>query len=99
DPPYTSTVSLRDALPISTQMYDVDKSFAPVALIGRGPLLVVASKDLGVTSVAELRSLAGRRPDDINFCSAGAGSINHLSGELFKQKAGVQMTQIGRAHV
>src|SRR5690606_26263226 len=77
----------------ATQMYDVDKSFAPVALIGRGPLLVVASKDLGVTSVAEPRSLAGRRPDAVNFCSAGAGRSNHLSGELISEKAGGPRTQ------
>jgi len=91
---FATSTFVTNAAAQATQMYDVEKSFAPVALIGRGPLLVVASKDLGVTSVAELRSLAGRRPDDINFCSAGAGSINHLSGELFKQKAGVQMTHV-----
>ncbi|GAB1578284.1 tripartite tricarboxylate transporter substrate binding protein [Bordetella petrii] len=91
---FATSTFVTNAAAQATQMYDVEKSFAPVALIGRGPLLVVTNKDLGVQSVAELRSLAGQRPDDINFCSAGAGSINHLSGELFKQKAGVQMTHV-----
>lgn len=89
----TSTFVTNAAAEISSR-YDVEKSFAPVALIGRGPLLVVANKDLGITSIEALRQLATERPDELNFCSAGAGSINHLSGELFKQKAGVQMTHV-----
>ena len=89
----TSTFVTNAAAEVSST-YDVEKSFAPVALIGRGPLLVVANKDLGVKSIADLRKLATERPDEINFCSAGAGSINHLSGELFKQKANVQMMHV-----
>ncbi|OZI51190.1 Fis family transcriptional regulator [Bordetella genomosp. 4] len=89
----TSTFVTNAAAEVSSN-YDVEKSFAPVALIGRGPLLVVANKDLGAKSIADLRKLATERPDEINFCSAGSGSINHLSGELFKQKANVQMMHV-----
>nr|WP_256981410.1 tripartite tricarboxylate transporter substrate binding protein [Bordetella genomosp. 4] len=89
----TSTFVTNAAAEVSSN-YDVEKSFAPVALIGRGPLLVVANKDLGAKSIADLRKLATERPDEINFCSAGSGSINHLSGELFKQKAKVQMMHV-----
>jgi tripartite-type tricarboxylate transporter receptor subunit TctC len=74
--------------------YDVEKSFAPIALLGRGPLLVVVNRNLGVKSVAELREKAKSEPGKINFCSAGVGSINHLSGELFKQRAQVEMTHV-----
>jgi tripartite-type tricarboxylate transporter receptor subunit TctC len=89
----TSTFVTNAAAEAST-LYDVEKSFQPIALIGRGPLLVVTTKDLGVDSVAQLRELALKKPGAINFCSAGNGSINHLSGELFKQRAGVQMTHV-----
>ncbi|SAI35115.1 putattive exported protein [Bordetella ansorpii] len=89
----TSTFVTNAAAEVTTQ-YDVEKSFAPIALIGRGPLLVVTNKDLGANSVDELRKLAASKPGEINFCSAGAGSINHLSGELFKQKAKVDMTHV-----
>lgn len=74
--------------------YDPIKSFAPVAMIGRGPLLVVTSKQLGVNSVAQLVAAAKARPDGLNFCSAGNGSINHLAGEMFRQKAGLNMTHV-----
>lgn len=89
----TSTFVTNAAAEMTTS-YDVEKSFAPVALIGRGPLLVVASKGLGVGTMEDLRKRAAATPGEINFCSAGAGSINHLSGELYTQKAGVQMTHV-----
>ncbi|MBO1110904.1 tripartite tricarboxylate transporter substrate binding protein [Bordetella petrii] len=91
---FATSTFVTNAAAQASATYDVEKSFAPVALIGRGPLLVVTNKDLGVKSVAELRKRAASQPDEINFCSAGAGSINHLSGELFKQKTQVQMTHV-----
>ncbi|WP_349606814.1 MULTISPECIES: tripartite tricarboxylate transporter substrate binding protein [Cupriavidus] len=74
--------------------YDPVKSFTPVAMIGRGPLLVVTSKQLGVQNVTQLISAAKARPDGLNFCSAGNGSINHLAGEMFRQKASLTMTHV-----
>ena len=74
--------------------YDAAKDFSTVAMIGRGPLLAVASKQLGVKNVAELRTAGKARPDGLNYCSAGNGSINHLSGELFRQKSGLQLTHV-----
>ena len=74
--------------------YDPQKDFAPVAMIGRGPLLVVASQQMGVKTVAQLLTAAKARADGINYCSAGNGSINHLAGEMFRQKTGLSMTHV-----
>ena len=74
--------------------YDVEKSYAPVAMIGRGPLFVVTSKELGVKNITQLRALGQARADGINFCSDGNGSINHLAGELFHQRSGLNMTHV-----
>jgi tripartite-type tricarboxylate transporter receptor subunit TctC len=74
--------------------FDPEKDFAPVAMIGRGPLLVVASKGVGAKNVAQLVAAAKARPDGLNYCSAGNGSINHLSGEMFRQKTGLTMTHV-----
>ena len=74
--------------------YDPIKDFAPVAMIGHGPLLVVTSKQLGAKNVAQLIAAARARPEGLNFCSAGNGSINHLSGEMFRQKTGLNMTHV-----
>ncbi len=74
--------------------FDSQKDFVPIAMIGRGPLLVVASKGLGVKSIAELIAAAKAKPEGLNYCSAGNGSINHLSGEMFRQKTGLNMTHV-----
>jgi len=81
--------SLEEGLP-----FDVDKDFAPVALIGKGPILLVSTKKMGFKSLQEFLAYAKKNPQGINFCSAGNGSINHLSGELFKAKTGISMTHI-----
>ncbi len=74
--------------------YDALEDFAPVAMIGRGPLLVVASRQTGARTLGELIALGKARPDGLNFCSAGEGSINHLAGEMLRQKTGVAMTHV-----
>ncbi|OZI74496.1 tripartite tricarboxylate transporter substrate binding protein [Bordetella genomosp. 12] len=89
----TSTFVTNAAAGISTN-YDVLKSFAPIAMLGRGPLFVVTAKDLNLKSIADLRALAAKPEAELNFCSAGNGSINHLAGELFKQKTQAAMTHV-----
>jgi tripartite-type tricarboxylate transporter receptor subunit TctC len=74
--------------------YVVNTDFAPIALLGRGPLMVVATKELGIKNITQLRALAQSRLSGLDFCSAGIGSINHLAGELFKQKANVNLTHV-----
>ena len=78
----------------ATPSYDVEKDYAPIAMLGRGPLMVVANKELGLKNIADLIALAKKSREGINYCSAGLGSINHLSGELFKQKTQIPMTHI-----
>ncbi len=74
--------------------YDVIKDFAPIAKVGSGPLLLVVNPQTGIQSVPALIDAAKRQPDLLNYVSAGPGSINHLSGELFAQRTGTRMTHI-----
>ena len=74
--------------------YDPIKDFAPVAMIGRGPLLVVGSRQLGALTLAELIAIGKAKSGGLNYCSAGEGSINHLAGELLSQKTGLSMTHV-----
>jgi tripartite-type tricarboxylate transporter receptor subunit TctC len=74
--------------------YDVIRDFTPIAMLGRGPLLLVVNKDLPITTVAQLIDAAKKNPAAFNYVSAGPGSINHLSGELFSQRTGAKMTHI-----
>ena len=74
--------------------YDVQKDFAPIALLGRGPLLVVAARSLEVKTLQQLIALGRQKPGSLNYCSAGNGSINHLAGEMFSQKSAMPMTHV-----
>ena len=85
---FATNSALEEGLP-----FNPEKDFAPVAMIGRGPILIVTSKGSGIKSVEQLIAQT-KKGQTINYCSAGNGSINHLSAELFKQKTGAVMTHI-----
>jgi tripartite-type tricarboxylate transporter receptor subunit TctC len=72
--------------------YDPVKDFAPMALVGRVPFVLIVNKDLPVKSVAELVTYAKDHP--VNYGSGGAGSPHHLYAELFKSLTGIEMTHV-----
>ncbi len=74
--------------------FDPDKDFAPIALFGSTPLVMMVSKDLPANNVKELISLAKQKPGSINFGSAGIGTTPHLTGELFKSMAGINIVHV-----
>ena len=74
--------------------YDAVKDFAPVSLVSGVPNVLVAAPNYPVNSVKDLVDAAKKSPDVVTFASSGSGTSIHLSGELFKQLAGVQMTHV-----
>ena len=78
----------------SKMPYDHVKDFAPVVLVAGVPNVLVVNPALPVNSVADLIKLAKDKPGQINFASSGSGTSIHLSGELFKTMAGVDMTHV-----
>ena len=74
--------------------YDTDKDFAPISLVGKAPMVAVATNSLPVNDIPELIKYAKEKPGQINYASVGAGSASHLTGELFNQAAGVSMVHI-----
>ena len=74
--------------------YDHVKDFVPVVLVAGVPNVLAVYPAFPVNSVAELIALAKSKPGTINFASSGSGTSIHLSGELFKTMAGVDMTHI-----
>ena len=74
--------------------YDVVKDFVPVALICTAPNVMVASPGSKVTSVTEFVAYAKANAGKLNYASGGIGSSSHLSAELFKSLAGIEMTHI-----
>ena len=74
--------------------YDTMKDFAPVGLVAAHSLVLIVRPSFPASSVKELAALAKSKPGEFNFGSWGEGSLAHLSGELFKNSAGVQMTHV-----
>ncbi|HKA44678.1 MAG TPA: tripartite tricarboxylate transporter substrate binding protein [Burkholderiales bacterium] len=74
--------------------YDVRKHFVPVALIADTPYLLVVHPGVPASSLKDFIALGKSQPGRINVGSAGNGSGSHLTGELFKLKAGVDLNHI-----
>lgn len=74
--------------------YDTDKAFAPVALIGVSPNVLVVRAESPYKTVAELVAAAKATPGKLTFASQGNGTSAHLAGELFKNLAKVELTHI-----
>ena len=82
-------VSLYPKLP-----YDPVKSFAPVALIGTNANVLVVGAASPYKTVQELTAAAKAKPGTVSFASAGNGTSQHLSGELYKSIAGLDMVHV-----
>jgi len=74
--------------------YDHVKDFAPIILVAGVPNVLVVNPSLPVHTVRELIDYAKANPGKLNFASSGNGTSIHLSGELFKTMANVQMTHV-----
>jgi len=74
--------------------YDPVKSFAPVSLVGIAPLVMTVNNNLPVKNVKELIDYAKANPGKLSFGSSGVGAAAHLTQELFKQVAGIDMVHV-----
>ena len=74
--------------------YDAVKDFAPIIFVVATPYVLSVHPSLPAKSVKELIALAKVRPGQINYASAGNGSTHHLSGELLKTMAGIDIVHI-----
>jgi tripartite-type tricarboxylate transporter receptor subunit TctC len=74
--------------------YDPQKDLAPLTMGVNFPNVLVVHKGVGVHTLAEFIALAKAKPGVLNYASTGAGSASHLAGELFNQRAGVEIVHI-----
>jgi len=74
--------------------YDPVHDFAPISRLVVVPNLLVVHPSVPAKTVQELIDLAKAKPNTINFGSAGIGATSHLSGELFKSAAGIQIVHV-----
>ena len=74
--------------------FDPVESFAPVAMMAKGPFIVAVRSDLPANTPAQLLALARQQPGKLNYASSGPGSRNQFATELVKASAGVFISHI-----
>ncbi len=74
--------------------FDPTRDFAPIALFAISPIVLMVNPQLPVTNVQELIAYAKKHPGTINFGSAGNGSTPHMSGELLKTMADIDIVHV-----
>lgn len=88
-PSHTVSASLYKSL-----SYDPVKSFAGVSLVFSSPFIIAVSAHSGIHTIADLVARAKANPGKLNYGTSGIGTGPHLSGEVFKAYAGIQVTHI-----
>ncbi len=86
--------SINAALYGKTVPFDIEKSFAPIAIVATVPLVFVVHPDVKAHTLSDLIGLAKAKPGAITYASAGNGSPQHLAGELFQRMADVRMLHV-----
>ena len=79
---------------VRTPQYDPVHEFTPVAMLGKGPLMLVARANLPETNLPQVLAKARQAPEAYTYASTGVGGITHLSAELFFQEAKVKARHI-----
>jgi tripartite-type tricarboxylate transporter receptor subunit TctC len=87
--PLAINVTLYKKLP-----YDPLKDLAPIILVAAAPLVLVVHPSFPAQSVKELMDVVRAKPDGYSYASAGSGSPQHLSAELFKMMTGLKMVHV-----
>ena len=74
--------------------YDARRDFTPIVLIGEVPMVLVVSPSFPAKTTSELIALARAKPGELNYGTAGNGSDNHLTSELFNHLAGIKVAHV-----
>jgi tripartite-type tricarboxylate transporter receptor subunit TctC len=74
--------------------FDPIKDFAPISDCGASPNVIATRADSGINSITEMIALARSKPDLLNYSSGGIGVTPHLGMELFKSRAGINVTHV-----
>jgi tripartite-type tricarboxylate transporter receptor subunit TctC len=90
----TNNLSANPTLYKGKISFDTLKDITPVAMVAGNPHVLVVNPSVPAKSLNEYIALAKAKPGSISFASAGSGTVNHLSGELLKQLAGIDLLHV-----
>jgi len=97
---YYATIGGLVVLPAMQKLpFDLGRELVPIGLICDQPFVIAVAPSLGVNTLPELIALAKKRPGDLTYVGGSRGGMPHLTGELFRTKAGIDLTFIPYANV
>jgi tripartite-type tricarboxylate transporter receptor subunit TctC len=88
----TTGPAATNKLMYKTLSFDPQTDFAPIVLVGKSPVIIVAGPDAPVKSMRELIDYARANPDTLTAGYPGNGTLGHITGVLLQQKAGIKLT-------
>lgn len=96
---YTIAIAPNQTVAVNPVLYpklpfDATRDLTGVTMMGRVPLVLVVAPQVKANSVADVIAMAKAAPDTLTFATAGSGSPQHMSAEIFKSMTGVRMTQV-----
>jgi tripartite-type tricarboxylate transporter receptor subunit TctC len=71
---------------------DLQKAFVPIGMVGEQPIAIAVNKEIPAGTVAELIGLINKTPGGMQFAATNRGGQSHLTGELFRERAKVNIT-------
>ncbi len=86
--------TLTDEIVNPSRSTRLGRDFSPIARLGNVAIVLIVNPKANVHSVAELIALAKSKPGGVSFASVGAGTLPHLAGVLFAQRAGVELLHV-----
>ncbi len=77
-----------------TTVWDLTKSFTPIAVLSFQPIVVVTNPQSGLRSIKDLQASARSKPNQVPYATSGQGSLQHLVGEFFSQQLGIDLLHV-----
>ncbi len=90
----TPGIAVQNKYVYATMPFDFERDFSPIALVAKAPMLVMVNPSLPVHTLAELIAYAKANPGKVRVSSTGVGSQPHVTLEMIKGMAGVDMTHV-----
>jgi len=90
----TPGIAVQNKFVYKTMPYDFEREFDPIVLVAKAPMLLLLNPQIPAKTMPELITYAKANPGKINVSSTGVGSQPHVTLELIKQAAGIEMTHI-----
>jgi tripartite-type tricarboxylate transporter receptor subunit TctC len=73
---------------------EVPRDFTPIGFIGEQPMFLTVTPQLGVASLKDFIALAKQQPGKLSYAATGRGTMTHLTGELLKARAGIDVLAV-----